>query len=70
MAAHHSLLADSPMQTNARKSAQAVLNTILTNRYRVKFDDRNEAVQALRRLDKWKLYLLKFERTKAKQPKV
>lgn len=66
MAAYHSLFSDSPMLTNARNSAQALLNTILTNRYRVKLEYREEAVQALGRLGKWKPYLRKFEKWERK----
>jgi hypothetical protein len=62
MAAYHSLLSSTPVVTNARSSAQAVLNFILTNRYRAKLAYREEAVQILGRLGKWKPYLRKFER--------
>ncbi|WP_263408837.1 hypothetical protein [Terriglobus tenax] len=62
MAAHHSLLSKRPIATNARKSAQALLNTILTGRYRVKLAERTEAVHLLSEIDKWKPYLRKFER--------
>jgi hypothetical protein len=62
MAAHHSLLADHRVNMNARGSAQAVLNAILSNRYRVRLDHRDEGIQVLGKLDKWKLYLRKFER--------
>jgi len=62
MAAHHSLLSDTPIATNAKNSAQAILNWILTNRYHVRLDYREEAVQALGRLAKWRPYLRKFER--------
>lgn len=62
MAAYHSLLSKRPIDTNARKSAQAMLNTILTGRYRVQLAQRNEAVQVLSEIGKWKPYLRKFER--------
>lgn len=67
MAAHHSLLSDHPMPTSARHSAQGILNAILTNRYRVKIEYREEAVQALGRLGKWKTYLRRFERLHGKR---
>ncbi|MGC2741578.1 MAG: hypothetical protein WA672_00215 [Candidatus Angelobacter sp.] len=62
MAAHHSLLSKRPIATNARNSAQAMLNTILTGRYRVKLAQRYEAVHVLSEIGKWKAYLQKFER--------
>lgn len=62
MAAYHSLLSKKPIATNARKSAQAMLNTLLTGRYRVRLAQRNEAVRVLAEIGKWKPYLRKFER--------
>jgi len=67
MAAHHSQLSNTPIPTNARATAQGTLNAILTNRYRVKLDYREEAVQALGRLGRWKAYLRRFERLHEKQ---
>lgn len=66
MAAYHSLLSKRPVTTNAGKSAQAMLNTILTGRYRVKLAETTEAVQALSGVSKWKPYLRKFERLHSK----
>ncbi|MGH9566980.1 MAG: hypothetical protein ACRD4I_13410, partial [Candidatus Angelobacter sp.] len=62
MAAYHSLLSKRPIATNARKSAQAMLNTILTGRYRVKLAQRDEAVHVLSEIGKWRPYLRRFER--------
>jgi hypothetical protein len=65
MAAHHSLLSEKPILTAARDTAQAVLNYIVTDRYRVGLANRDEAVQVLSRMGRWKPYLRKFERLKA-----
>lgn len=62
MAAHHSLLSDRPIKTNARKSPEAILNTILAVRYRVKLDKREESIVAMVRLQKWTAYRRKFDR--------
>lgn len=62
MAAHHSLLSDEPITMDARKSARAILNYLLTSRYRVKLQNRDEAVQVLSRMGKWKPYLRRYER--------
>jgi len=62
MAAYHSLLSKRPIATNARRSGQAMLNTILTGRYRVKLAERTEAVHVLSQFGKWRPYLRKFER--------
>jgi len=64
MAAHHSLLSERPILTAARNTAQAVLNYLATDRYRIGFASRDEAVQVLSRIDRWKPYLRKFERLK------
>lgn len=65
MAAHYSLLAEQPIRTAARYSAQSILNYLVTDRYRVGLASREEAVQVLVRMERWKPYLRKFERLKA-----
>ena len=64
MAAYHSLLSEKPILTAARNTAQAVLNYIATDRYRIGIATRDEAVQVLSKIGRWKPYLRKFERLK------
>ena len=65
MAAYYSLLAEEPIRTAARNSAQSILNYLVTDRYRIGLASREKAVQVLVRMDRWKPYLRKFERLKA-----
>lgn len=65
MAAYYSLLAEEPIRTSVRNSAQSILNYLVTDRYRISLASREEAVQILVRMDRWKPYLRKFERLKA-----
>jgi hypothetical protein len=67
MAAYHSLLSERPIITEARNTAPAVLNYLITSRYRVRLNNRDEAVQVLSRMGRWKPYLRKFERLRAKE---
>jgi len=66
MAAYHSLLSERPVLTAARNTPQAVLNYFLTDRNRVQLESRDEAVRILSRMGRWKPYLRKFERLKAR----
>lgn len=60
--AYHSMFSSEPVRTNAYTSAQAVLNTALTNLYRARIPDRHSAVQALKEIDLWYQYLKKFKK--------
>ncbi len=62
MAAHHSLLSGRPLKTEAWNSPEAMLHVLLSNRYQVKLSSETEAIQVLRKLDKWKQYKRTFEK--------
>jgi hypothetical protein len=61
MAAYHCLLSKDPIATNARSSAEAVINVALTGRYRVRLEDRHEAVTFLKSMGEWKACLEAFQ---------
>jgi hypothetical protein len=53
MAAHYGLLADDPIQTNARRLPEGIINVVLTGRYRVRVQDTFEVIGILKRLNIW-----------------
>ena len=60
MAAFHGLLSDEPLRSNAYKSTQTVLNSILTSRYRVEISDQQEVASVLRRMNNWRNCCIRF----------
>lgn len=60
--AHHTMFADQIARTDAAKTAESVLNTSLTNRYRAKVSDSKVGIQEMKRLGLWKRYLEEFNR--------
>jgi hypothetical protein len=61
MAAYHSLLADEVIPTNAKKSADRVINFVLDKRYRIQKPEAAEIIAILKRLGKWQRCRLKFQ---------
>lgn len=59
--ARNALLGGRPIKTNAYKSAEAVLNLALTERYRVRLPSRLYASARLKQLGVWKDFLKKFQ---------
>lgn len=60
MAAYHSMFCDQPVSSPARRFPYATLNYILTDRYRVELDTRNEAEHKLRKMGEWARYESKW----------
>jgi hypothetical protein len=60
MAAHHSMFAKIPIRTGARKTPEAILNTILCNRYRVRLQNDHEAVKILNQAGAWRKFRQRF----------
>ncbi len=62
MAAYHFLLSGNQIVTNVRKSASAVVNNALTDRYRISIASTEEATTVLKAMRKWKACLSAFEK--------
>jgi len=60
MAAHHALLKEEPTVNSPRKDAEAVINEVLSSRYRVRMKGGHEAVPFLKDLGRWKDCALRF----------
>ena len=60
MAAYHSVLSEEPIVNTARKDTEAVINEILSGRYRVRLNGRHEAMNILKGLDRWTECQLRF----------
>lgn len=61
MAAHHAFFKDQPAVIGTHKTAEAIFNFILTDRYRVTLDDNREACTKAKQLGIWKRCLSRFE---------
>jgi hypothetical protein len=61
MAAYHTLIADDPIATAAKKSPEKIISHSLGERYRVLDLAPSEAVGILQRLNKWKICLKRYE---------
>ncbi|MEI7283530.1 hypothetical protein [Pectobacterium carotovorum] len=61
MAAHHGFLKEQPVITDAYKSAEAIFNFILTDRYRVILDNNREASVKAKNIGVWRRCLAQFE---------
>jgi len=60
MAAHHSLLKEEPLVNSPRKDAEAVVNEMLSGRYRVRMKGGHEAMPILKDLARWADCRLRF----------
>ncbi len=60
--AHHTMFGDVIVRSDAYKTAEAVLNFALTDRYRATMSSREEAIQEMKRLGLWKRYMLEFDK--------
>jgi hypothetical protein len=60
-AAFHSLLSDAPIRVDGVKTMQALINWILSSRYRVKNLSAKECSTILRKLNKWDICRERFQ---------
>lgn len=60
--AHHTMFGDVIVRSEAYKTAEAVLNFALTDRYRATMSNREESIQEMKRLGLWKRYMREFDR--------
>jgi hypothetical protein len=68
MAAHHFLLAEDPVVNAPRRDAEAVVNQILSGRYRVRKIEGHQTIRILRDLNRWKECQLRFRQLYAVRP--
>lgn len=61
MASYHAFFKEQPVLTDAYKTAEAIFNFILTDRYRVILDNNKEASKKARTIGVWKRCLIQFE---------
>ena len=62
MAAFHAFFKDIVIKSRAYKTPEAVINLILSERYRVNLENGFEAIQILRKLGTWISCIKEFEK--------